>query len=118
MAERTTSFAQLHKPSLVDRTGRWLSTVRMRRYLGDVHGRRAADIGCGYDAALAFELFDGAASILLVDVAVEPALQSSKHDVRLGLLPDVLSDVPDSSLDAIICNNVLEHLREPAATVT
>jgi SAM-dependent methyltransferase len=117
MAERTTSFAQEHTPSIVDRSGRWLSTVRMRRYLGDVAGRRAADIGCGYDAALAVDLFRGAASALLVDVAVDPALATDGRTVRCGQLPGVLADVPAASLDAIICNNVIEHLHRPEQTL-
>jgi SAM-dependent methyltransferase len=113
---RTASFAQHDDPTVVDRLGRWLSTVRMRRYLGDTRGRRAADVGCGYDAALAVELFAHASSVLLVDIAVDPALEQEGRHVLRGVLPGVLDDVPPDSIDAIICNNVLEHLSDPDAT--
>ena len=113
---RTTSFAQERRPTAVDRLGRWLSTVRMRRYLGEVSGRRAADIGCGYDAALGVELFRTADSVLLVDVAVDTALDGDNRTLKCGHLPAVLDDVASDSVDAIICNNVLEHLDDPDGT--
>ena len=113
---RTSSFAQHRQPNAVDRFGRWLSTVRIRHYLGDVTGRRAADIGCGYDAALGVALFQAAESLLLVDVAIAPALATANRTLRCGRLPEVLDDVAANSVEAIICNNVLEHLDEPTAT--
>ena len=34
-----------------------------------------------------------------------------------GYLPDVLAAVDDASLDAIVCNNVIEHLWDPDQTI-
>ena len=116
MSVRAASFAQERSPTPIDRLGRWLSTVRMRRYLGDVAGRRAADVGCGYDAALALRLFDRAASVVLVDIAVDPALADGQRSLLCGLLPDVLGVIDDASIDVLICNNVLEHLDDPETT--
>ena len=113
---RTTSFAQERRPTAVDSFGRWLSTLRMRRYLGDVAGRRAADIGCGYDAALGVDLFRAADSLLLVDVAIDPALAADNRTLKCGQLPEVLEDLASGSVDAMICNNVLEHLDDPNGT--
>ncbi len=117
MRTRQASFAQDKAPSPVDRLGRWLSTVRMRRLLGDVDGKRGADIGCGYDAALARSLFAGAASTLLVDISVDPALAGPGRTCIEGYLPDVLHQVADATIDAVICNNVIEHLAEPELTL-
>ena len=113
MSQRVSSFAQDDDPSALDRFGRWLSTVRMRRLLGDVTGCRTADIGCGYDAALARSLFAGAAHTLLVDIAVDPALADAGYTCIEGYLPAVLRDVDDAGIDKLICNNVIEHLVEP-----
>jgi SAM-dependent methyltransferase len=116
--QRSASFAQDRAPSPVDRLGRWLSTVRMRRLLGQTQGKRAADIGCGHDAALALALFADAASVLLVDIKVDPALASERFRLLEGYLPDVLRPLPDGSVDVMVCNNVLEHLDDPDATAT
>lgn len=89
----------------------------MRRLLGDVQGKRTADIGCGHDAALARSLFAGAASTLLVDIALDPMLESLGFECLEGYLPAVLSGVPDASVDALISNNVIEHLEKPEETI-
>ncbi len=115
---RSVAFAQTSPPSIADRAGRWLSTSRIRRLLGDVAGKRAADVGCGFDAALSRQLFPQVSELLLVDVSLDPALAELGR-VRLleGELPTVLSSVADESLDAVICNNVLEHLWSPVDTL-
>lgn len=115
---RSTSFAQVSPPTIVDRAGRWLSSARIRRLLGDVSGRRAADIGCGYDAGLSKQLFASAGSLLLVDVRLDPSLAAPDRVTLIeGELPGVLASVPDESLDVVICNNVIEHLWEPLETL-
>ncbi len=110
---RSSSFGQHHDPSLADRLGRWLSVRRIRRYAGSVAGWDAADVGCGYRADLGRELLADAASVVFIDLALDPALRA-RPDTRLieGVLPGVLGEVPDSSLDIIVCNNVLEHVWE------
>jgi 2-polyprenyl-3-methyl-5-hydroxy-6-metoxy-1,4-benzoquinol methylase len=115
--QRTRAFAQDHRPSSVDRLGRWLSTIRIRRYLGRASTGHTADVGCGYDAALALELFANATTVTLVDISVDPALADDQRFTRLeGYLPVVLDELPSGSFDAIVCNNVLEHLEDPLAT--
>jgi len=110
---RTSAFGQDHGLSAADRLGRWLSMRRIRRYVGPVDGLDAADIGCGYRADLAREMLIYAASMVLLDLAVDPALRAWP-DTRLieGVLPGALGEIPDASLDVIVCNNVLEHVWE------
>jgi SAM-dependent methyltransferase len=113
---RSASFGEHETPSVVDRLGRWLSTSKMRKFLGREVHHRAADIGCGFDGALGRHLFARSQSLLLVDIHVDPALQADNVEILEGVLPDVLDDVGDDRFDAVICNNVLEHLSEPLAT--
>ena len=47
---------------------------------------------------------------------MQEALEQEGRHVLRGVLPDVLLGVPAGSIDAIICNNVLEHLSDPDAT--
>ena len=114
---RSQSFGQDFTPRIVDRLGRYLSTRRLARLLGPTSGKKCADIGCGYDGALAQALFHDAHAILLVDIAVDPRLKSDCTSILEGRLPNVLSSEPDSSIDKIICNNVIEHLLDPLATL-
>ena len=115
---RTTSFGEDHGTTLVDHLGRWLSLRRVRKAVGPVPGRSVADIGCGYRADLARQLFARAGRLLLVDVSLDPAWHSRPGvEVIEGHLPNVLGSVPTASLDVVLCNNVLEHLWEPELTL-
>jgi SAM-dependent methyltransferase len=117
-AVRSRSFGQDGSLSVVDRLGRWLSERRVRRAVGPMAGRAAADLGCGFHADLARRLFASASSLVLVDVAVDPSLRDrSDTQVLEGLLPVVMQTVPSESLDVVLCNNVLEHVWEPELTL-
>jgi SAM-dependent methyltransferase len=115
--ERTESFGQSSAPSAADRLGRWLSTARIRRAIGPRAKGRTADIGCGYDARLGRDLFAAASFRLFVDLSVDPAFADERTSVVEGRLPEVLGTVADGSIDAVVCNNVIEHLWEPDATL-
>ncbi len=116
--ERTESFAQSSSPTPADRLGRWLSTARIRRGLGRAANGSTADVGCGYDARLGLDLFANARTRLLVDLSIDPTLADERTALLEGRLPDVLEHVKSSSLDAVVCNNVIEHLWEPDATLS
>lgn len=120
MNERTVreaSFGQKSAPNVVDRAGRWLSTRRVRRLLGGTVGLRGADVGCGFDGALGRLLFARSAEVLLVDISVDRSRPDNRITILEGYLPAVLDGVQSGSLDAIVCNNVIEHLWEPAPTL-
>ena len=115
---RSHSFGEDAPPSPVDRLGRGLSIRRVRRAVGPVPGRCAADIGCGYEADLAQTLFARAAELLLVDVSIDPRWRREAGvTVIEGHLPGALAEVPNASLDVVLCNNVIEHLWEPDLTL-
>jgi SAM-dependent methyltransferase len=115
--ERSESFGQSRAPSATDRIGRWLSTRRFERALGSAAKGRGADIGCGFDAKLAVRLLATARERVLVDLAVDPQLANERTTIVEGRLPEVLSTLETSSFDCVICNNVIEHLWEPEATL-
>ena len=115
---RNHSFGQNRSLTVMDRLGRWLSNRRIAREVGRSNGREAADIGCGFDAKISTMTLDGWTSVLLFDLALDPALDSRPGWQRIeGPLPDTLSAAPDASLDVVICNNVLEHLIEDRKAV-
>lgn len=115
---RTRSFGQGYEPGPVDRLGVWLSSRRVRRHVGRANGLVVGDIGCGYHATLTRSLLGEARHSVVVDVAVAPDLVAHPDVTALqGALPGVLADVPDRSLDVVLCLSVLEHLWEPGATL-
>jgi SAM-dependent methyltransferase len=57
-------------------------------------------------------------SATLVDVALADDLRALPNVAAIeGELPGVLADVPDQSLDVVLCMSVLEHLWEPVETL-
>jgi SAM-dependent methyltransferase len=91
-----------------------LSARRIRRAVHGFAGKAIGDFGCGYNADLVRSVLPEVASAILVDLAIAPDLTSHSNVTAIeGKLPDALESVPPQSLDAVICNNVLEHLWEP-----
>jgi SAM-dependent methyltransferase len=96
----------------------WLILGGLLRNGAPYSGKRVADIGCGYYAASSRRLRRDAASAVLVDVALSDAL---KHDPGVEVieapLPNAMLDIPDRSIDVLLCSAVLEHLEEPLETL-
>lgn len=115
---RSDSFARDGRVTPVDRFGRWLSSRRAVRAFGASARGRAADVGCGYDAGVSRALFRDASSLTLIDLQVDSSLaREERVQILEGPLPAVLERVADGAFDAILCNNVIEHLDEPLATL-
>jgi SAM-dependent methyltransferase len=115
---RTKSFGQDYSPTVVDRFGVWLSSRQIHRHVPGFQGKRIADFGCGYHAAMARTVLDASVSVTLADVALAPDLIAHRKVTALqGPIPDVLRGVPSASLDVILCISVLEHLWEPVAAL-
>lgn len=111
---RRHSYGQDRQPTVVDKFGVWLSARQIRRYTGSFAGKQLGDFGCGYRATFVRSTLDTLESAFLVDIALAEDLK--KHPkVRAfeGVLPDVLAQIPSSSLDIVLCMSVLEHLWNP-----
>ncbi len=116
---RQGSYGQTRQPTLVDRFGIWLSARRIRVYAGNVSGKRIGDFGCGHHARIARSFLASADHLVLVDLTVAPELKEDPRVTAIeGKLPDALGDLPDGSLDIILCNSVLEHLWTPVDALT
>jgi len=115
---RNRAYGQGATLSSVDSIGIWLSTRRIRATAGSITGKRLADVGCGYHAFIARSLLADAASMVLVDVAINPLVtRTPKVRALEGGIPGILRDIPSASIDVAICNSVLEHLWEPLEAV-
>jgi len=115
---REHAYGEDHELTPIERFGVWLSSRQIRRSVPDFAGKRVADVGCGYRATIARTLLDRAASLLLTDIALDPALAAHPKVIAIeGWLPDALTSVADGSQDVVICNSVLEHLSEPLVTL-
>ena len=114
---RSTSFGQSGRVTYVDKIGRWMSTRRARSVFKKQLMTTAADVGCGYDAALGRLLFRDVVSVHLFDVSVKRNLNANNEFIHEGLLPFALNQIGDSICDAMLMNNVLEHLRDPDETL-
>lgn len=108
--ERVNSFGQNKEASFADRAGRYLSTRRAKKVFSKQVIKDAADIGCGYDATIGRILFSKATTLHLVDISVDYDGVANHELIHEGHLPSVLREIEDSSLDAVLMNNVLEHL--------
>ena len=115
---RSHSFGEQQRLSPVDRFGVWLSKRSVRRHAGSLTGKHIGDFGSGYRDTLSRSLATESASVLTVDVSLDPTLNDvPKLQPLEGTLPDVLGSVADGSLDVVICISVLEHLDQPEATL-
>jgi SAM-dependent methyltransferase len=118
MSVRSEAFGQGYAPTAVDAFGIWLSSRRIHKAVGSFRGIALADVGCGYHAAFTRSVLPLVASAIVTDVALAPELKGlAKVTAIEGQLPGALGAVADGSVDAVICNNVIEHLWQPVETL-
>jgi SAM-dependent methyltransferase len=111
---RAQSFGQGHATSIVDRLGIWLSAHQIRRWVGDLRGKRVADLGCGHEATFARSIIDEVERVVLVDVALADDLKAHpKVDATEGDLLTAVGKLPPASLDVVLIVSVLEHVWQP-----
>jgi SAM-dependent methyltransferase len=111
---RTRAFGQDARLSPIDRFGVWLSGRAIHRHVKRFDGLRVGDFGCGYDARFMRTVLDDVTGAVLVDVALAPDLKAHPRVTAIeGTLPAALDELPDESLDVVLCISALEHLSEP-----
>ncbi|MGD0936617.1 MAG: methyltransferase domain-containing protein [Streptosporangiaceae bacterium] len=116
---REAAFGQEGRITGVDRAGVWLSGHQIRRAVGSLEGKDVGDFGCGFQATYMRTVLDEVRSATLVDISLTDDLKSRPNVTAIeGKLPGVLQDLPDRSLDVILCMSVLEHLWEPGQALT
>jgi len=116
---REAAFGQEGRITGVDRAGVWLSGHQIRRAVGSLEGKDVGDFGCGFQATYMRTVLDEVRSATLVDISLADDLKSRPNVTAIeGKLPGVLQDLPDRSLDVILCMSVLEHLWEPGQALT
>ena len=115
MTQRTQSYLQDGRGTVVDRFGVWLSARQIRRAVPTFAGKRVGDFGCGFQASFSRTIVGDVAGLTLVDVALADDL---KADARVraieGQLPGALAALPAASLDVVMIVSVLEHVTDPA----
>lgn len=112
--KRGRAYGQDYKDSVLDHFGVWLSARQIRRYTGSLAGKRLGDIGCGYYAKFVRSVLRELGEAVLVDLALSSDLgRLPKVRTIIGILPEVLSQIPSASLDIVLCISVLEHLWRP-----
>ena len=115
MTQRTQSYLQDGRGTVVDRFGVWLSARQIRRVVPTFAGKRVGDFGCGFQASFSRTIVGDVAGLTLVDVALADDLKS---DARIraieGQLPGALAALPAASLDVVMIVSVLEHVTDPA----
>ncbi len=116
--DRTDSYGQGYGLTVLDRAGAWLNARQIRRQVGGLSGKRVADFGCGFNAVFVRSILDEAAHATVVDLRLAEELKHLRKVTAIeGALPDILQRVESQSLDVVVCNNVLEHLWEPAVAL-
>ena len=116
---REAAFGQEGRITGVDRAGVWLSGHQIRRAVGSLEGKDVGDFGCGFQATYMRTVLDTVRSATLVDISLADDLKSRPNVTAIeGKLPGVLEDLPDRSLDVILCMSVLEHLWAPDQALT
>jgi SAM-dependent methyltransferase len=115
---RSKSFGQGHRLTAIDRFGIWLSNRKIGSLVDSFDGLFVADVGCGFNASFTRSIIDRVDRAMVVDIALANDLKDCTKILALeGLLPDALQVVQDQSLDIVVCNNLIEHLWEPMATL-
>src|SRR5260370_15326445 len=108
-ARRFGSYGEQAMPAVRVALRDWLILGGLLRSGAPYAGKRLADIGCGYYAESSRGPRSRTSSALLVDVSIAAELKRDPTiDAVEGLLPDVMEDIDDRSIDVLVCSAALE----------
>lgn len=92
--------------------------------IADLRGKTVLDVGCG-GGILAESMAARGASVTGIDLADKPLKVAQLHLLESGLevdyrlvAPEILAEEAAGTFDVVTCMEMLEHVPEPAVTVT
>ncbi len=96
----------------------------IRQCVGDIEGKRVADIGCG-GGILAEQLVQGGAQVTAIDPQPE-VIEAARNHAQDKSLPidyrvcdsNELAAQEPTAFDLVVCMEMLEHVSNPAAEIT
>jgi ubiquinone/menaquinone biosynthesis C-methylase UbiE len=119
---RKNSFGENYELKMLDHFGEFLSKRNFTSILKKNNNdyKVMLDVGCGYNAKLTAGIRNKFRKSYLADIALNPDLvKQDKKDLELlqGPIEQTIKKIPSQSIDFIVANNVLEHLKNPQSTL-
>jgi SAM-dependent methyltransferase len=109
---RKFSYGEMGVVSILDELGLYLSLRKYKKIFRVKVDQVCADLGCGYEAKISKRIFSNVERVDLFDISLDTRNQNFNAQLHIGLLPESLNTISSNTYDSIICNNILEHIRD------
>lgn len=112
---RTDSYGQYGAKGFLEKFGFLLSIKMIKKQFAKLNHNNLVmlDIGCGYNMDITRYFINNCSKVIVMDVAINPNIESHKIVKIIGDIEEELPKITENSVDVIIFNNVLEHLKIP-----